>query len=277
MKKIRQLAIANFITFIIHVCLSYASQFKLINANDVGDVSDTYPSLFTPAGFTFSIWGVIYTALLALTIYHLVMTTRKGIDDPANQDVLRIGPWFIINNLATAAWTIAWTGELLLLSVILIFIQLVSLIIIHRALTIYDLSRSGRSKVFTQFPLSIYLGWISIATIANTSSYLASLEWTGGLGAETWTVIMIAVAVMLTAVVVFTRRNVFYGLVIIWALYGILSKRNEEGGEYSSIIHAAWAGLAVTAVICTIQMLRNSMLSRQMNLNATPPSIKHQL
>jgi hypothetical protein len=277
MKNIRQLAVANFIAFMIHVCVSYASQFKLISAKDVGEVSDTYPSLFTPAGFTFSIWGVIYLSLFAMTIYHIVNTGHKSGRDEATDDVRKMGAWFIINNLATAAWTIAWTAEQLLLSVVLILIQLISLISIHRSLNIYDLSRNGVSKAFTQFPLSIYLGWISIATIANISGYLASLGWTGGLDPETWTVIMISVAVLLSAAVVFTRRNIFYGLVVIWALYGILSKRNDPAGDDRPIVYAAWCALIVTAVICAIQMLRNSMLSRQMDLNTGSGTIKHQL
>ncbi len=267
MQKTRLLAVANLIAFIVHVCISYGSQFKLINDKAVGDISDSYPSLFTPAGFTFSIWGVIYISLSALVVYHLVMARKKTADHPANRDLLRMGPWFILNNIATALWTVVWTGEQLLLSVILIIVQLISLVIIHRSLNIYDLSRTIQSKAFTQFPLSIYLGWISIATIANTSTYLASINWTGGLAPETWTVIMITVAVLLTAVVVFTRRNVFYGLVVVWALYGILSKRNSEGGDYSQIVYTAWAGLIITAIICAIQTLRNSMLSRRMDLN----------
>ncbi len=262
MKKIRTLAVLNALFFIVHVSISYFTQFKLINNQDVGEVSDNYTSLFTPAGITFAIWGLIYLALLAFAVYHLAIAFKRDINHPANSDLSRIGPWFIINNIATAAWLIVWTNELLLLSVLLIFIQLISLIIINLRLPIYDRSREIASKIFTQFPLSIYFAWLTIATIANTSTYLASVNFSAGIDAVTWTIIMISIAVMITAMVVFLRRNIFYGLVVIWALYGIILKREAVGGNGEAIMNTAWSGIIVTAVVCIVQLLRNNEFAR---------------
>ena len=110
MKKIRLLAVLNAIVFLVHVLISYSTQFKLINNKDVGEVSSNYSSLFTPAPVTFAIWGVIYLSLLCFCIYHLFAAWNRTGADPANRDLEKIGPWFIINNLATAAWLIAWVN-----------------------------------------------------------------------------------------------------------------------------------------------------------------------
>src|SRR5918993_2168813 len=106
MKKLRSLALLNAIVFFVHVFISYSTQFKLINQKDVGEVSNNYSSLFTPAPVTFAIWGLIYLSLSAFVIYHIVNAWKKPETHPANLDLVRIGPWFIINNIATAAWLI---------------------------------------------------------------------------------------------------------------------------------------------------------------------------
>lgn len=261
MKKLRLLAILNLVFLLIHIFISYSTQFKLLNNKDVGEVSSDYPSLFTPAGITFAIWGLIYLALFAFAIYHIIQTYRKPADHSANVDLVKIGPWFIINSVATSSWLIVWTNEWLLFSVTLIFIQLISLIIINLRLNIYAGSRELQSKLFTQFPISIYFAWITIATIANTSSYLAALGFSAGLDAITWTVIMISIAVLITVMVVLLRKNIFYGLVVIWALYGIVLKRTEAGNE-QAIINTAWAGLVATSVVCIVQLIRNANVQR---------------
>jgi len=212
MKKTQILAILNLLALIIHVTLSYLTQFNLINDQAVGQVSDAYDSLFTPAGITFAIWGVIYTALLFFCIYHIRMAFKQAHTHRANEHVQRMGVWFILNNIGAAAWLVVWTKGLIPASVGLIIFQLITLIIINQRLNIYDPYSRTDSKIFTQFPLSIYFGWLTIATIANISVYLVYSDWKGfGLHYSPieWTRIMIGVAVFLTVSVLFTRRNVF--------------------------------------------------------------------
>jgi hypothetical protein len=264
MKKVRWLSILNLLVFLVHLGISYSTQFKLLNNKDVGEVSDGNPSLFTPAGFTFSIWGVIYFSLLCFTVYHLVMSYKQPTNHPSNQDLLKINGWFIFNNLTTAAWLIVWTNEMLGLSVLLIVMQLISLIIVNVRLNIYDRSRELTSKAFTQFPLSIYFAWLSIATIANISSWLSDLNWTGGLSAVVWTQIMIGAAVLITLAVIVTRHNGFYGMVVIWALYGIWAGRSADtnvNGE--PIMSVALAGISLVAVTTIIQLVRNARTNKQ--------------
>ena len=265
MKKTRTLSVLNLVALTIHILLSYATQFKLVNTKNVGEISNQFTSLFTPAGITFAIWGIIYLSLVVFCIYHIVMAFRHRPGHPANEDLHHIGYWFILNNLAAASWLLVWTHDQIPGSVGLIFLQLLTLIIIHLRSGIHDTSRGFASKVFNQFPLSIYFGWITIAAIANTAIYLTVSNWNGfGLGysATAWTRIMIGIAVFITLLVVLTRGNVSYGVVVIWALYGIIIKLEAINAVlYSEIIQTTWIGMALVSFTCVIQLFRN-VLSR---------------
>jgi hypothetical protein len=261
MKKIRILSILNLLALLVHISISYFIQFRLIRDQGVGQVSDKYDSLFTPAGTTFAIWGLIYTALLFFCIYHVRMAYKHSVNHAANNAIHRTGVWFILNNAGAVVWLLVWTKEMIAASVILIFFQLIALIVINLRLGIHDSHSSVASKIFTQFPLSIYFAWLTIATIANTSIYLVALGW-NGLGfnytAIEWTRIMIGVAVFLTVITVFARRNVFFGLVIMWALYGIILKRQSvDAVMYTTLIKTARIGLAIVAVSCIFQFILN--------------------
>lgn len=269
MRKLKILSVANLIALLVQIVLSYATQFKLLNEKDVGEISQQYNSLFTPSGTTFAIWGVIYTALLGFCIWHMYIAFTKPTHHASNQDLQRIGSWFIINNILTSVWLLVWTNSQIAAATILIFCQLVSLIIIHFKVGIHQPASTSSSKIFTQFPLSIYFGWIIIATIANTAIYLVSINWSGsGLNYTpvSWTKIMIAVAVLIVLLVVFIRRNVFFGLVAVWAFYGIVNKRKEAGQEmYSDIIQTAWIAMGIVATACVIQLLLNLTVYRKGN------------
>lgn len=259
MKKVRALSVLNAVAFLIQLCMTYLVQSKLVNDFTVGEVSDKYPSLFTPAGITFAIWGIIYVALAAFCIYHLVMAWRKPLNHPANVDTERIGEWFILTNLAAAFWLLAWVSEDLSFSMILIFVQLVCLAVIHQRLGMYDHRRRTGSRWLTQFPVSIYFGWITLATMANASSYLNSTNWDGwGLDPIDWTTILIGVAVFVGILVMATRRNVFFGLVIIWGLYGIILKRMEADSVlYFHILRTAWIGISLLALVAVLRLIKN--------------------
>ncbi|MBC5772733.1 hypothetical protein H8S95_01545 [Pontibacter sp. KCTC 32443] len=260
MKSIKVLAVLNALSFLVHLILSQLTQFKLLNAQTIGEVSAKYPALFTPVGLTFSIWGVIYLALICFCIYHLVKAFKADAEHEANMDLQSIGYLFILNNLATGAWTVAWVYEWLVLSVVLILIQLITLLLINLRLGIYNAERSAAARWLTQFPLSIYFWWICIATIANISATLVGLGWDGfGLAAEFWTIGMIAAATILTVFVVLNRRNPFVGLVTIWAFYGIVLKNqqlNEVSG--SEIISSAWIGLTMVALAVGFILYQNA-------------------
>lgn len=259
MSLLRHLAIYNLLAFLFHLLIIFLIQFKIINQQSVGEVSDKYPSLFTPAGITFSIWLLIYVGLGAFTVYHLLMAYRQPEIHGANIDLQKAGYLFITNNLATTTWLIAWVNEWLLVSVILIIVQLITLILLHNRLCIHDATRHMMSKICTQFPISIYFAWITIATIANISTYLTSIDWSGwGISEINWTITMIGVALIISSWVMNRRLNVFYGLVIIWALYGIILKRQEAGGDqFEMIIYTSYGAIVIIAFHMLIAFIRN--------------------
>lgn len=256
----RLLAVLNTLFFIIHLLISYFVQKKMFSTMDVGEVSMKYDTVFTPAAITFSIWGLIYISLLAFCIYHLYKAFKEEESQQANSDIRAIGTLFIINNIATALWLLAWVNEKLLLSVILILIQLISLILISIRAHISNPYRSLITKIFTHFPLSIYFGWISIASIANISAYLKSVHWDGmGISDNYWTIIMIGFATLITVFIIVVRRNFIFGLVVLWALYGIILKRNQLGTvSFESVINAAWAAFAVIVIALAIRLVKQS-------------------
>lgn len=265
MKNIKALAVLNFLFFLVHLVPSQLTQLKIINNQTIGDVSEKYPALFTPAGITFSIWGIIYLALFAFCFYHLVKAFNATPGHEANVDLLQLGYLFMLNNLATGFWTIAWVNEWLIVSVILILIQLITLLAMHLRLNIFDAGRSAASKWFTQIPLSLYFGWIIIATVANISSALVGLEWDAfNISAGSWTIIMIIAATLIVVFVTITRSNPYIGLVGVWALYGIILKHREiDASESAQIVITAWSCLGITALVAIALFFRNFNSKRQ--------------
>lgn len=260
MKKIKLLAILNFFFYVIAFSISSLSQTGVFNNKTNGDISAKYETLFTPAGITFSIWGLIYLALFGFVIYHLISAFKADYDDEPNQVLLKINYLFIINNIALALWVFAFSYEYLGLSLILIVIQLITLLFITINLKLYSPHKSVASRLFTQFPLSIYFAWLCIATIANFSVYLISINWTTSIDAGTWVIILIWTAVALAVYMIIKKKNPYFGLVFIWALYGIQLKRIMIDEElYREIILNTWVAIAIIGLSVLIRFIINFM------------------
>ena len=259
MRNIRRVAVLNLSSLMIQLLLYLMIQFKMINAKNVREVFAQFKSLLTPAAITFSIFCFIAIALVAFCVYHMILAYRHVPAHPANNDLHHLGYWFIINNIAAAGWLIAWTHEYIGTSVLLIFFQLISLIIINLRTGLYDTGRSIGSKIFTQFPLGIYTGWIAMITMANTAVYLSAGNWNGmGLSAMDWTKVMVSLAVLITLVVIVTRGNISYGLIILWVFYGIILRLEVIGANrYADVIQTIWIGMAVISFTSVIQLFRN--------------------
>ena len=98
---------------------------------------------------------------------------------------------------------------------------------------------------FVQLPFSIYLGWISVATIANISQVLFYSGWNGwGISATAWTAIMLAVATFLGLMMQWREKDDAYALVLIWAFIGIALKHADT----SSVAYPAWTAVAILAI-----------------------------
>jgi hypothetical protein len=243
--KTRLLAILNLITLGFQLLMSYLVQVKLLSTQDVGQVSAKYDTVFAPAGITFAIWGLIYTSLLAFCVFHLYKAFAKTSSCQTNQDTHNIGWLFSLNSIATGLWLIAWVNEQLFLSVILILIQLFTLIKISIKAHISNPDRSIQTKIFTQFPLSIYFAWICIASIANISAWLNSTGWNGmGISESYW---------------VLVRRNIPFGFVVLWALYGIILKRKQvDALLYEDVINAAYSAFVIIVISLLIRIFKKN-------------------
>ncbi|TAE35987.1 MAG: hypothetical protein EAY66_07885 [Sphingobacteriales bacterium] len=260
MKKIKLLAILNFIFYLAAFSVSWLSQLKLFNNQNNAQVSAKYETLFTPAGLTFSIWWLIYLSLFGFVIYHAISAFKDDYDSEANKALRKINYLFVINNIATAFWIFAFSYEYLGLSLIFIIVQLLTLLLIALKLNLYSPHKSIMSRLFTQIPLSIYFAWLCIATIANFSVYLVSINWVGNFNAETWVEIMIWSAVVLAVFMDIKKKNPYFGLVFMWALYGIQLKRAMiDAVLYREIILNIWVALAIIGLTVIIRFIINFM------------------
>jgi hypothetical protein len=262
--KIRLLAILNLIA---QLLISYLVQIKLFSNSDVGQVSAKFDTVFAPAGITFAIWGLIYISLISFCLFHLYKSFTKGASCQVNQDTQNIGWLFIINNISTGFWLIAWVNEQLLVSVVLMMIQLFTLIRISIKAHISNPDRSAQTIIFTQFPLSIYFGWICIASIANISAWLKSTAWNAmGISESLWVIILIGVATILSSFIILVRRNIPFGFVVLWALYGIILKRKEVDHQlFESVINAAYTAFVIILIVLTIRILKKNSTQSPLN------------
>lgn len=259
MKKVKALSALNAVAFLVQLCMTILVQLKLVNEYTAAEIANKYPSLLTPAGITFTIWGIIYVALAALCVYHIIMAWTQPDNHPANVATERLGEWFILANISAAFCLLSWVNEEINLSVIFSITELVCLIVIHRRLGIYDHRAGIASRWLTQLPLSIYMGWITISTMFTGSSYINSTDWDGwGLDPVDWTTIFIGIVVFAAILVMTIRRNVFFGLIIMWGLYGIILKRMEvDSVLYYHILRTAWIGISLLALVAILRTIKN--------------------
>ena len=221
------LAIVNLFSFLVVLVVNALATTIPLGGKTTAQLSDQYPNLFVPSGLTFSIWGVIYILLGVYVVYGIVRSARKS--EPTNDFVDRIGILFIVTCVANAGWILAWQYEILPLSLAFMLILLVTLIAIYNRLNVGRSKAAPAEKFMVHMPMSVYFGWISIATIANVTALLVAYKWNRfGIREEIWAIIMIGIGIVLGLTMLFSRRDIFYALVVDWAVLGILLKRTAD-------------------------------------------------
>ena len=232
MKK--SLRVLNLIVFLLVIVLNYFSNTGAINGETMGSVSADYENLFTPAGYAFSIWGLIYLSLAAFVIFQLVNSRGR-------EEAGKIGGWFIISGVLNIAWIFAWLNHYIGLSVLIMVLLLLSLVIIILN-TRMELDDPTFSVIaFVWWPFSFYSGWITVALIANTAAWLTSLGWDGfGISEISWTIIMILAALAINLLITWTRNMREFALVGAWGLVavGIANKGAHEILFWTALIAA---------------------------------------
>ncbi|MBN2780420.1 MAG: tryptophan-rich sensory protein [Candidatus Marinimicrobia bacterium] len=224
-----------------------------INGLDTGDVSAQYPNLFVPAGITFSIWALIYLLLFFYVVYGLYVSLTDTFDGVIT---LKTQIIFSLTCLVNAGWIFLWHYKLIFLSelAMLLFLAL----LIRLFLDTEKLKLHGFIKaVAVKIPVSVYLGWITVATIANTTALLVARNWGAwGIPENIWTMIMMTAALVLAVLMLYKRGNIAYSLVVAWALIGIILKRTAQEYVYLDIVTAAYAILAVLTVLIVITLIK---------------------
>ena len=242
--------ITTLVTFLIMVGVNALANILPINGVTSGEVSDSYTNLFAPAGITFSIWGLIYLLLFFYSIYQFGIFQKE--EDPYKEDLFkRIGILFSISSILNAVWIFTWHYRIIEVSLIIIIAMLVLLIMINNITK--GASLSLKDYLFIRFPFSIYMGWITIATIANVTTLLVKLGFDGfGISEVVWTIIVIVIGLIIASLTILRNRDAAYGLPVIWAYIGIYIKHISKDGwnaEYSTIIFTTVASIVILVMV----------------------------
>ena len=241
--RIRQLT--TVLVFLVTVTVNGAANALPINGQLTAEISDRFQVYVIPAGYVFAIWGLIYLALGAFTVYQALPSHRL---DP----VLRRLGWLpALTGVFNAIWVLLFQYELFVLTVPVMVALLLTLIAIHLRLWDRRADLDRNAFWFVRVPFSIYLGWITVATIANIAQTLQSVGFDGfGIQPE-----LIASAVLLTGLAiamtfVWRFHDAAYGLVIVWAYAGIVVK--EADSAYVPLV--AGLGALVVAVLVLLSL-----------------------
>ncbi len=253
------------VSYISVLIVNFLANTLPINSMTTGDISDLYPNLFTPAGLTFSIWGLIYILLLGYVLYQLGVL-QKSKKEKIEKLFQKVGIYFIISSVANICWIFAWHYTLPAFSVVVMIVLLLSLIKINDAIKEERLV-SKKEKLFIVLPFSIYFGWITVATIANVTAFLVSLGWDGfGVGEDVWTVAILTVGAVIGALRMHKDKSVAYGAVFIWAYFGVWLKHTSASGfrgDYPVIIFTAVACIVFLITVMAKIIFKEKLLERK--------------
>jgi hypothetical protein len=235
--------LALIITIVVNI-LSNTLPFNNLTAPEIADSFDVY---FVPAGYVFSIWSLIYLGLIAYAVFQILPAQRE------NPRLRQTGWWFVLSCAANSVWLFLWHYGYFALSVIAMLTLLISLIAIYLRLGAGQQVVARGERWLVQLPFSIYLGWVTVATIANVTAFLDSIDWNGfGISPEIWTFIMLVVAVVVAGLMAYSRQDIAYLLVLIWAFIGI----GVEQSDTLQVANAAYIAAAVVAIFVVLVIIQ---------------------
>lgn len=226
---IKKLQIANGFFLVFTIIFNYLSNTGIFNGKTIANVSNQYQNLFTPAGYAFSIWGVIYLLLIGFVFY-----TGRSLFKPSKNEadgfIEKIGWWFVISCISNCVWILTWLYGYTGLSVLVLLVSLISLLkILLEALTYHS---GNTQKWFINFPFQIYTGWVSVALIAAAAAWLTKIGWNGwGISEVNWTIILIVIASIIHLFMTWKKNAPIFALVAVWALVAIAMANKEVSQE----------------------------------------------
>ncbi|MEM9691628.1 MAG: tryptophan-rich sensory protein [Myxococcota bacterium] len=259
MARARILAVVNAVVVLGVVGWNYWTATFGFRGRTVGGMSDAYRTLFTPAGYAFSIWGLIFLGLIVHAGYQLwlafVAKQPEGGERAEHRATFfaRLGPWLIATNVANALWVVLWLSEQTAASVVTLGSMALFL---HYAMWRLDMETWDAPLeviVFVWWPIVVYAGWVTVAVLANLSAFLAKHGWVSG-DSVPWALAMIALATGINLALVWRRNLREHAVVAIWALVAI-AVRNEQGA--SAVRGAALGAASLLAVVVVAHALKN--------------------
>ena len=240
---LRQLA--NVLSVVLAITVNILASALPLNGQNTGEISDRFHVYFVPAGYVFAIWGIIYIGWIAFAIFQYLPAQKQS---PRLQN---LGYFFAWSGIFNALWLVCWHYNQFGLSVLVMLALLGLLIVSYLKLKVGRISIGNAERWCIDIPFSVYLGWITVATVANITSYLYSINWNGfGLDPQVWAVIMIAVASAVGLIMAQTRRDSGYLFVLIWSFVGIAVKQ----AAFPLVANSAWVASAFVFMLVIFSM-----------------------
>ncbi|MBE0661358.1 MAG: hypothetical protein IH597_02730 [Bacteroidales bacterium] len=251
MKKPISLLLLNSLSLLFALIMNGLSGAAVFDGKTVGAVSKQYNTLIAPDGYAFAIWGLIYLFLIMFVCYqwysYYILKQES--------EIKQTGLWLSVANIANGLWIVAWLNEAIGISVLLIFMLLVSLIVLTVRLRLEIWDAPKRTIIFIWWPAALYLGWIIVASVSNVAAFLVSLNWQGGFLSESmWTIIMIGIASIIYLWLVFSRNLRESAVVGIWAFIAIAVR---HWNVYSDIAIAALIGAGILMLVVLWHAFKN--------------------
>lgn len=243
MQKIEYWQVLNAVLVIGVLVVNTLANTLPINGQSTGEISDRFDILFVPAGYVFSIWGVIYLGLILFAVYQALPKSS------GNATLAQLSPYFWLSCIGNIAWIFLWHYEFFFLTIVAMLLLLCSLVMVHITLRQRNGLGSGLLSKISSGTFGIYLGWVSVATIANASQVLYFYDWSGwGISEPAWAVVMLVVATVLGAVMRLREEDMPFVLVLIWAFIGIALKQSD----FPFVSNTAWGVAAVLVLVLII-------------------------
>jgi hypothetical protein len=239
--------IANALSVVLALTVNILASALPLNGQNTGEISDRFQVFFVPAGYVFAIWTIIFVGWIAFAIYQFLPAQKE------NPRLQKLGYWFALSGVFNAAWLFCWHYNLFGLSVLVMLALLGTLIASYLKLDVGRAPVSSGERWIVDIPFGVYLGWISVATVANITSWLYSINWNGfGIVPQVWAVIMLGVASLVGLGMALTRRDAGYLFVFVWAFAGIAVKQASE----PLVANSAWAATILALGLAIFSLIR---------------------
>ena len=221
-------ATLNIIALIFVLMMNALANILPINGFNTGQISGFYPNYFVPAGFTFSIWSVIYIMLIGFVVCSVAAIGSKM--DINSKDVIeKASPLFQLTCLLNGSWILLWHHLFLMASLLVMIFFLITLILLYNRISEFKYKLSPFMRFWVYHTFIVYLGWISVATIANATALFVGIGWQGNpLEPQSWSMLMIIIALLLGVFLVGAKKEPSYGYVLSWAFFGIYASQMDQ-------------------------------------------------